>query len=225
MNISELTPAQKTELLNQLKQEEKETQAAIQEERVIYKETVKEQVGRTIDGLLDLSEILSKSKAEVFNAFSTLISLKKELFGYKDGQQSHTFTDDLGRSIEIGYRTIDGWDDTQEAGVAKVNQFIDSLATNEETAKLVKMIQNLLKKDTKGNLKANRVLELKQLAQEHDNPIFLEGVQILMESYKPVRSAFFVEARIKDKLGKSVSIPLSITSAPFPEGTEVSVNF
>ncbi|WP_053404973.1 DUF3164 family protein [Persicobacter sp. CCB-QB2] len=225
MDISNLSPEQKAALLEDLQREQKEQKAAIQEERVIYKDTVKEQVGHTIDGLQDLSEVLSRAKAEVFNAFSALISLKKDLFGYKEGQQSHTFTDDLGRSIEIGYRTIDGWDDTQEAGIAKVNQFIESLATNEETAKLVKMIQNLLKKDAKGNLKASRVLELKQLAEEHDNPVFSEGVEILVESYKPVRSAYFVEARMKNQLGKSVTIPLSITAVPFPEGMEVEVNF
>lgn len=223
IQLGKLTPEQKKQLLDELQAEEALKQATVKAEREIYKETVGKTVAETIKEMQIVSSMLAKSKANVFNNFSALLDMKKELYGYKEGQQSHTFTNALGQTIEVGYRQIDGWDDTVEAGIAKVNQYIDSLATSEETAKLVKFIQRLLKKDQKGNLKSNRVLELQNLAEEINSPLFSDGVDIIREAYKPVRSAYFIEASFKDDTGKKVTVPLSITTVEFPEGTPVKV--
>lgn len=219
-----MSATERKDLLKQLQAEEQKAQDASKKEREVYKETVSRTVTETVKQMQNVSSLLSKAKAAVFNDFSALLEMKKELYGYKEGQQSHSFTNDEGQTIEVGCRIIDAWDDTVEAGVAKVNMYIDSLATDEPTAKMVKAIQNLLKKDAKGNLKANRVLELKNLAQQFDNPGFTDGVEIIAAAYKPVRSAFFVEARYKDKMGKNASVPLSITSVDFPEGADVDTS-
>ncbi|MGQ2119123.1 DUF3164 family protein, partial [Ornithobacterium rhinotracheale] len=68
-----------------------------------------------------------------------------------------------------GFRIIDGWDDTVTAGIDKVREFIASLAKDEATGKLVRAVNQLLKKDAKGNLKASRVLELTKLAEDFNN--------------------------------------------------------
>ncbi|MBS2100683.1 DUF3164 family protein [Carboxylicivirga linearis] len=224
IQLEKLTPEQKKQLMADLMAEEEAKQKTIKAERDIYKETVGKTVAETIKEMEIVSSLLSKAKANVFNNFSALLDMKKELYGYKEGQQSHTFTNALGQSIEVGYRQIDGWDDTVEAGIAKVNSYIDSLATNAETAKLVKVIQSLLKKDQKGNLKSNRVLELQNLADELDSPLFTDGVNIIREAYKPVRSAYFIEASYKDETGKKVTVPLSITTVEFPEGANVKID-
>ncbi len=224
MNVQTMSAQERKDLLKQLQAEEQKAQEANKKERDVYKETVAKTVTETIKKMQNVSSLLSKAKADVFNDFSALLEMKKELYGYKDGQQSHSFTNDEGQTIEIGCRAIDGWDDTLEAGVAKVNQYIDSLATDIQTAKLVKAIQNLLKKDSKGNLKGSRVLELRNLAEELDSPIFTDGVEIINAAYKPVRSAFFVEARTKDNTGKNQNVPLSITSVDFPQGVDVNTD-
>ncbi|MBI9065428.1 MAG: DUF3164 family protein [Marinilabiliaceae bacterium] len=224
IDLDQLTPAQEEALLQKLQAKQAAEAANVKAEREIYKETVGKTVAETIKEMEVISSMLSRSKANVFNNFSALLEMKKELYGYKEGQQSHTFTNALGQSIEVGFRQIDGWDDTVDAGIAKVNEYIDSLATNEETGKLVKFIQNLLKKDAKGNLKANRVLELKNLAESVNSPLFTDGVQIIQEAYKPVRSAYFIEASYKDDTSKKCSVPLSITTVDFPEGFEVNAS-
>lgn len=222
--LEKLSAEEKKKLLTALQADEEAQQQAIKAEREIYKETVGKTVAETIKEMEVVSSMLSKAKANVFNNFSALLEMKKELYGYKEGQQSHTFTNEFGQSIEIGFRQIDGWDDTVEAGIAKVNDYIDSLATNDETAKLVKFIQRLLKKDQKGNLKSNRVLELQNLADEINSPLFTDGVNIIREAYKPVRSAYFIEASCKNDTGKKVTIPLSITTVEFPQGVEVKLS-
>ena len=158
-------------------------------------------------------------KLDIFKGVTGLLELKDKAYGIKDEQRSHTFTTAAGDSITLGYRVNDGWDDTVGSGIAKVNQFIESLAKDEDSAKLVKTINQLLKKDAKGNLKSNRVIELDKLTKDFDNSEFTDGVEIIKAAYKPVASCYFIEASTKNANGKDVSIPLSISSVDFPEGT------
>ena len=74
------------------------------------------------------------------------------------------------------------------------------------------------KKDAKGNLKPNRVLDLQNLAEKVGNEQLSKGVAIVIAAYKPARSVIFVEAAKKDAQGASQAVALSLTTAPFPDG-------
>jgi hypothetical protein len=221
VDIKNLSREERAILLEDLQREEKEQQEKIKQEREHYKELTHTTVKEAMKQLMDMSSGLSNLKASIFNSFATLLEMKAELYGIKDGQQSHDFTNKEGMTISIGCRIIEGWDDTVETGISIVNKYIESLATDDKSAKLVNMIYRLLKKDAKGNLKGNRVLELQKLADELDNPTFTEGVQIIRSAYRPQRSAHFIEGSYKNQAGKRVSVPLSITSVPFPADTDV----
>lgn len=192
------------------------------EQREAYKDLVVETVPKAIFRLCHASEILSNAKTETFKFFEDILKLKASVYGIKEGQQTHTFSTDTGE-ITIGYRINDGWDDTVNSGIAKVEHFITSLSNSPETAALVKMVFNLLKKDAKGNLKGSRVLELQKLTKEFNNDEFTDGVNIIAESYKPIRSVWFIDANLIDENGNKTSIPLSISSVDFSEG--YSFNF
>jgi MinD superfamily P-loop ATPase len=104
-------------------------------------------------------------------------------------------------------------------GISIVREYIDSLAVDQNSADLVDMLNKLLKKDAKGNLKPNRILDLQNLADQKQNETLNKGVEIIRESYKAKRSAIFIEAAVPDTIpGTSKSVALSITSADFPEG-------
>ncbi|MEO2064465.1 MAG: DUF3164 family protein [Christiangramia sp.] len=205
----------------ELQEEMKRRQAAKENDRKAYKELVNDTVPGLINTLKWVSETLQKAKLETFKGVTDLLELKEKAYNIKDDQRSHTFTTENGDSLTLGYRVNDGWDDTVGTGIAKVGKFIDSLARDEESAKLVKTINQLLKKDNKGNLKSNRVIELQKLTEEFNNAEFTDGVNIIMKAYAPVKTCFFIEASTKDKQGKDVNIPLSISSVDFPEGTEL----
>ncbi|MCU7571595.1 DUF3164 family protein [Riemerella anatipestifer] len=189
------------------------------EDRKVYKEIVSQELPQIVASLRVLSQTISKVKLFAFENLKTLLDLKSKAYSVKDTQQSHTFTDEQGNTITYGFRIIDGWDDTVTAGIDKVREFISSLAKDEATGKLVHAVNQLLKKDAKGNLKASRVLELTKLAEEFNDPNFTDAVNIIRQSYKPQRSAFFIDASYTDKQGKKVNIPLSISAVDFPEGT------
>ena len=70
-----------------------------------------------------------------------------------------------------------------------------------------------LSKDQKGNLKASRVLQLRQIAEKVNNEKFTEGVEIIMNSYAPIPSKKFIQAFAKNDKGEWEVIPLSLTDA------------
>lgn len=192
-------------------------------DRTAYKELVEQTVPKAIFKLCTASEIISNAKTEAFKMFEDALKLKAEVYGIKDKQMSHTFSDDKSE-ITIGYRITDGWDDTVNAGVAKVEKYISSLAKSPETASLVSIVFRLLKKDAKGNLKGSRVLELLQFAKEANDEELTDGVNIIADSYKPVKSVWFIDAALIGEDGKKTNIPLSMSSVDFSQGYQFNFN-
>ena len=150
--------------------------------------------------------------------------MKHNIYEVKATQQSHTFSTEKGESITIGFRVNDGWDDTVNEGISKVSQFLNSLAKDEDSAKLVGTINRLLKKDSKGNLKSSRVLELKIEAEKYNNELFDDGVDIITKAYKPEQSCYFIDAHTTNEVNKKVNIPLSISSVDFTEDITIKIS-
>jgi hypothetical protein len=213
VDISSLSPEQLKDLLQQAKELEKAKKQAVKAEREMYKQIVDDTVQQSFKPLVGLSKHILNVKKLVFDNFESVMELKNELYGTKDNQQSHTFTSlDNTISIKIGHRVTESFDDTLSAGIEKVKTYMATLAKDQESAALVETIMDLLKKDAKGNLKANRVLELSKLASRVNNEDFSDGIRIIQESYTPVRSCNFIEVKFKDKNGKEHSLPLSISA-------------
>ncbi|GET46477.1 DUF3164 family protein [Capnocytophaga felis] len=206
----------------ELQAELQKRQDAQAENRKAYKDLVNKNLFGIVEQLKLLSDDISKKKLFIFQSLKTFLDLKNEVYEVKGEQQSHTFSDDDGNTITYGFRTIDNWDDTVNADVEKVRDFISSLAKDDNSAKLVDVINRLLRKDAKGNLKASRVLELNKIAEEFNSPEFTDAVKIIAQAYKPQQSAFFVDASYTDAQGKKVSIPLNISAVDFPEGTNIA---
>ena len=216
VNLKDLTPQQKKQLLDEALAEEKNAKVKKNEQREAYKQLVEETVPKAIFKLAYASETLSIAKKETFEFFEDVLTLKNEVYGLKEKQRSHTFSGE-NSEITIGYRIIDGWDDTVHAGIQKVNTFITSLGTDAKTAALVGVVMRLLKKDSNGNLKGSRVLELQKTVEEFKNDEFTDGVDIISKAFKPKRSSWFIEACIVED-GKKTPIPLNISSVEFAEG-------
>ena len=213
IDINNLTPEQKAQLKAQLENEEKAEKARVQNERGAYKQLVDETVKNAVQKLQTLSAQMEQIKQEVFTEFGTLISTKNELFKTKADRQSDTFTTQDGTmSITLGNRVNEGWDDTVEAGIAKVKAYLTTLAKDDNSAALVQTVMSLLAKDRKGALKANKVLELEKLAMTSQDPDFIDGINIIKQAYRPVPTCQFIQVELKDEEGKARKLPLSLAA-------------
>lgn len=180
-----------------------------------FNQMIDEEVTLAIPELVSLSEQLAAVKKSVFENFKTLLDMKKDVMKMtKDGQRTHKFTtSDSKFSIELGFYQLDNYKDTVNDGIALIKEYISGLAKDTETQSLVDMVLKLLSKDQKGNLKASRVLQLRQMADKINDERFSEGVEIIMDSYAPIPSKQFIRAFKKGDQGEWISIPLSITDA------------
>lgn len=193
-------------------QERKEKAAERAKMRGEYSRMVDEEVAEAIPELQELSAELGALKRTVYDNFRAVLEMKTDVMGLtRDGQFTHTFTHSDGTMrITLGNRTIDSYRDTVEEGIQMVKSYIVSLAKDDESSALVEAVMRLLSRDKRGQIKASRVLELRQLADKSGNEQFVEGVRIIEEAYNPTRTKTFVKAEVKTEDGWQ-TIPLNIT--------------
>lgn len=184
-------------------------------DREAYRDLVDETIERAIPSLECLSQGIKETKQSILDDFRNVIEMKADVLKLKkDGQRSDTFTNSAGdKRITVGVYVTDGYRDTVEDGIAIVKEYIEGLASDAKTQSLVKMVLKLLARDAKGTLKASRVVQLRKIAEESGNERFMEGVQIIEESYQPAISKQFIRAEVKNENGAWVCIPLGMTEA------------
>ena len=213
MDISNLTAEQRAALKAQIEAEERAESQKRQESIDAYKTMVDEFCSDTFERMKKISELLRAEKERVFAAADLLIEQKEALYKTKQDRHSNQFTTADGKyTVALGYRTNDGWDDTVDVGIAKVKEYLKSLTTTDEGAKAVDIIMKLLAKDKKGNLKASAMIQLEQHASKYGDPLFIEGVQIIRDAYRPVDSCQFISVSWKDDNGVKHNLPLSLAA-------------
>lgn len=213
MDITKMTAAERAELKAQLEAEERAEKQKREDDVAAYKSAVDEFCRLKFSRLKAMSEEMRRLKDEVFAEAETLIKLKEELFKTKSDRHSDQFTTSDGRiTLALGNRTNDGWDDTVEVGVVKVKEFIRSLAKDDDSAALTEMVMSLLAKDRKGNLKASRVLQLREIARKSGYPALIEATDIIQGAYRPEETCQFISASWKDDRGVKHTLPLSMAA-------------
>lgn len=193
--------------------QKKEAAERRKQQREDYAVMVDDEVCTTIPILRELSGQIKTVKNTVFGNFEAILRMKSEVLGLtKDDQRSHTFTTSDGKyRLTLGVNTVDGYRDTVEDGIAMVKAYIESLAKDETSRALVNAVLRLLSRDQSGNIKASRVLQLRKMAEETGNERFIEGVQIIEESYQPAETKKYIRAEYKNDKGAWVAVPLGMT--------------
>lgn len=184
--------------------------------RDTYAQLVDDEIDAATDMLTQLSTDMATIKETVMSNFRSVIDMKTETLGLSkpQGQYTHTFTNsDSTRRITIGNYTIDSYRDTVEDGIQLVTSYIQSLARDQDSQALVKAVMQLLSRNSKGQIKASRVLQLRKIAEEVGDPQFIRGVQIIQDSYQPEISRSFVRLEVKDPNTQTWTIvPLNISN-------------
>ena len=212
----EMTPEEFARYKQAMEEQSRRDEAQrAKEEREAYRSLASTTVDELFPKLEEASTALTGLKREVYDAFARVIETKKEVMGTQaNDQRSHSFLSEDGKKrIIVGYYLRDGWDETVEDGISKVKDYISSLAGDEETRKLVDIILDLLSRDGKGNLRADKVLQLDKYAASIKDARFSEGVAIIKEAYRPVRTKDFVRAQVKNAMGVWDDLPLGMTEA------------
>lgn len=209
-----MTAEERAALLSDLQAAEAAEKEQREQDIAAYKSLVSDTVEDAFPKLEAISTELAERKGRVRGMFATVIRMKSDLYGVKDGQRSHQFMNAEGtQRITLGCHVIDNYDDTVDAGIEKVKEYINSLARDEQSQMLVDTVLKLLSKDGKGTLKASRVLQLQQLADRSGDAGFVEGVRIIRDAYRPIESKSYIRAEYKNDAGAWIAVPLGMTEA------------
>lgn len=180
-----------------------------------YRKIVSDLVNEAIPELESLSEQIQTVKKTVADNFRQAIDMKTDLLNIrKENQRSDTFINEQGnKRITLGVYVTDAYSDTVEDGIQIVREWIESKVKDDDTRALAAMVTRLLSRDTKGTLKASRIVQLRNIANEVGDRRLQEGVSIIENSYTPNVSRQYLRAEIKTETGAWRPIPLGMTEA------------
>lgn len=218
-NFDNLSPEEKEQLAREaFKSKEKEfAKRAKEEQEAHYKQLVDETIEKAVESVGELNTKMTIAKKQIFNDFDTVIALKNELYTgqkwLKTDRVTNTFTNQEGnKRVTVGYHTNDNYLDTYTEGVKLVEEYISSLATDENGQKLADMVKVLLSERGKGGqLKAQNVLRLQRMANDSKNETFIEGMRIISDAYSPTKSKQFVKVEIKGEHNEWVTVSTNMT--------------
>ena len=218
-NFDNLSPEEKEQLAREaFKSKEKElAKRAKEEQEAHYKQLVDETIEKAVESVGELNIKMTIAKKQIFNDFDTVIALKNELYTgqkwLKTDRVTNTFTNQEGnKRVTVGYHTNDNYIDTYTEGVKLVEEYIYSLATDENGQKLADMVKVLLSERGKGGqLKAQNVLRLQRMANDSKNETFIEGMRIISDAYSPTKSKQFVKVEIKGEHNEWVTVSTNMT--------------
>lgn len=218
-NFDNLSPEEKEQLAREaFKSKEKElAKRAKEEQETHYKQLVDETIEKAVESVGELHIKMTIAKKQIFNDFDTVIALKNELYTgqkwLKTDRVTNTFTNQEGnKRVTVGYHTNDNYLDTYTEGVKLVEEYISSLATDENGQKLADMVKVLLSERGKGGqLKAQNVLRLQRMANDSKNETFIEGMRIISDAYSPTKSKQFVKVEIKGEHNEWVTVSTNMT--------------
>lgn len=213
--------AEELELFNEAKAAKAKKDAAEKkaEEIKTYKSMVDEAVNATVIEARTLNEQITNLKEGILGRFKAIIDMKEDLFKDKknmarEGRFTDTFTNsESSVRVTLGYCTKDAYDDTYTAGVDMVHEYIESLASDDKSRQLTQMVNTLLSERSKGGqLKAQNVLRLEQMASESGDEKFIEGMKVIRDAYRPAKSKVFVTVEAKDDNNEWRSISMNMTN-------------
>ena len=212
MDLDKLSASELAELEARIEAKKRAEKQKREDDINAYKDSVDEFVRKMYGILQPLSDKLAEAKNLVFSEANAIIDMKESLYDTKVDRHSNTFTTSDGKlTLSLGYRTVDGWSDDAEAGIAKMKDYMKSLSKDENGAKQNKIIMELLAKDKKGNLKLSSIVQLERHANEFGDPLFIEAVKIIKDSYRPQETSQFISLTYKDEHGVKHSVPLSLS--------------
>lgn len=192
-------------------QEEREKAQKRKEDREAYRELTADAVTEGFGSLKALNGLMRETKKKVLDLFLPIIRMRNELFDVDSKQGQYTFMNrECTQRIIIGRYKKYMHDSTAELGISMVKSYLETLGTDADTQKLVRIILDLLSENAQGKLEPDKILQLDHYAEEFGSEEFREGVSIIKESLIFDWTKYFLRAEEKDADGAWKNIPLTM---------------
>jgi len=186
--------AEERKELARLKELEAKQKQSRQAQKQAYDELLEENVPELVENIIPMLEKLDAFKASIWKRCEILREQLLEIFDEKTDQSSWSFRTKNGDYfIRIGYNTDVKFDDSVNAGVAKIKEYIGSLADSTHANVLNEMVTLLMRPTKTGSLNPRRLLELAEKKAVIHDPLFHEGIDIILASQQKTKGSTYIE--------------------------------
>lgn len=195
VKLADLSPEEKRALLKEAAAEEKANKAKKAENTETYKQLSAEFVNRNINIFAHRQIAIEDDIQNLFKDYESIVDIKAMVYGDKvRDQDTHTSTlSDGSASITIGHNVSIGFDGTEKIGVEGIKEYISTLADDDEnTTKLTKMVNILLKPNKLGMLNPSSIVQLNGLRADLNSEKFNENLDIIEKAQIRIKSTMFV---------------------------------
>lgn len=201
------------EQLEQMLQAKKaEKQQQRQAERQAYEQKRDAFVKRVIGEAVSYHGLLKDFKADLVQSFE---EFEKQLNEYgeirKNSKGGFSITSSDGKHRVRRMRaTAPEWDERSKKGEALIIEFLQEQITD---TKIHKLVMSFLQRNEKGELEYSRVMNLLNMKADFDDPRWVEGLELMQESYNITLRAFQFEFQVKDdNTGKWQRLEMNFSS-------------
>lgn len=195
ISLADLSPEQRKQLREEAAAEEKERKAKAAESITTYKELSALFVNNNVDIFVHRQNAIEQDIHKLFTDYQSILELKAMAYGDKaKDQDTHTSTlPDGSASITIGNNVSIGFDGTEGVGIQGIKDYITTLADSDEnTVKLTKMVNVLLKPNKLGTLNPSNIIQLNSLRGDLNSKQFNDNLDIIVAAQIRVKSTMFV---------------------------------
>lgn len=195
MDINNLTPEQRKELLAQIKEQENLEKKQKQNNIKALLGLTEDFVDEHIDECINTQGFNNHFVIKLFEHAEAIINSRTEAYGNKKSEQdSHTMTKrDGSASIKLGWNIKPTFDGTETEGIAKIKQYMTSLTSDEENSKIMmEFLNEFLKTDVQGNYNPKQVRKLNEKREIANSQLFNEGMDIIEKAIIDIRTSQFV---------------------------------
>jgi hypothetical protein len=195
VKLADLSKEEKKQLLLEAQQEEKDRKAGQKENKQTYQDLSAEFVEKNVDIFVHRQIAIEDDILNLFKDYEAIKEIKRMVYGDKVlDQDTHTSTlQDGSASITIGNNVSIGFNGTEKIGIEGIKKYITTLTDDDEnTAKLTKMVNVLLKPNKQGVLNPSNIIQLNSLRADLNSEEFNENLDIIVEAQIRIKSTMFV---------------------------------
>ncbi len=211
--IKSLTPEERKELMLELAADEKKEQQRRTKERQEYEKARDVMVQMQIAEACEISGILIDFKARLEAAFNFHEEKLNEYGGIRSNSKGGFSLPHSNGQFRVRRlrATMPDWDERGEKGTELIGDFLKSTIKKRDI-KTYEILIGFIQKNDKGDLEYSKVMDLLQHKDKYTDERWVEGLNLIQESYSVGLRSYQYDFQKKNDQGKWENIIINFTS-------------
>jgi len=205
METTTTTPEQKhsaAELKKMLAEAEAAEKAEREKARLEYEQSKESTINALISAATSVNQIVSDFKKDVHLEFEKHAELLEQYGGIRSNSKGgfSLISKDGSLKVTRHRSTTPQWDERSEKALELISDFLRDTVKKRDV-KIYDILQSFLQKNKKGDLEYSKVMQLLTHKDKYEDPRWIEGLDLLQESFSIQLRCYSYSFHQKDDQG------------------------